>query len=72
MRGIGRLAAFAAFDMFRGLWEVNEIPSNARAIAFWRSVISEYTSGRFEETTYGEGDPCQVFDNRRQSGRPAS
>jgi predicted acetyltransferase len=47
--GIGRRAAFQAFDRFLGLWQVTQIPGNDPAIAFWRRIIGDYTGGRFEE-----------------------
>lgn len=62
--GVGRQAAFALFDRFRGEWELSQLPSNQGAIAFWRRVIGEYMGGRFEDTTL-EGCPAQVFDSRR-------
>jgi len=62
--GLGRLAARAIFDRFRGAWEVSQLPGNGAAIAFWRKVIREYTGGRFEDT-YVENFPAQVFDNRK-------
>ena len=49
--GIGRHAVFALFDRFRGKWEINELPRNTAAIAFWRRVIGEYGRGRYEETS---------------------
>ncbi len=64
--GLGRLAARAVFDRFRGLWEVSQLPGNRAAIAFWRGVISEYTGGDFQDTRV-DGSPAQIFDNRRPS-----
>jgi predicted acetyltransferase len=51
-RGIGRAAAFAAFDCFRGRWEVRQREENPKATAFWRSVIHEYTGGDYAETIW--------------------
>jgi predicted acetyltransferase len=62
-RGVGRRAARAIFDRFRGVWEVSELPANERAIAFWRHVIGEHTGGRFVEAVE-RGDVVQVFDTR--------
>jgi predicted acetyltransferase len=62
-RGLGRRAARAVFDRFRGVWEVSQLPGNRPATAFWRSVIQEYTGGGFRDT-YVDGAPAQVFDNR--------
>ena len=63
-RGVGRRAAHALFAMFPGVWEVSELPLNARAVAFWRSVIGEFTGGAYAEAIE-HGDVVQVFDARR-------
>ena len=63
-RGVGRRAAHALFDAFRGTWEVTELPTNTRAIRFWRSVIWEYTGGVFQDT-FEHGDVVQVFETGR-------
>ena len=71
-RGVGRAAAFAAFDHFGGPWEVRQRENNPHATAFWRRTIDEYTRGHYEEsrwvrpqwseivqtfsTAFGEGD----------------
>lgn len=62
-RGVGRRAAHAIFDLFRGVWEVSELPANVGAVRFWRAVIGEYTGGVFEDAIE-KGDVVQVFDNR--------
>lgn len=36
---IGRRAAFALFDRFRGRWEISALPRNEPAIRFWRRVV---------------------------------
>lgn len=51
-RGVGRAAAFAAFDWFRGRWEVRQREENPNATAFWRRTIQEYTLGEYEETRW--------------------
>ncbi|MCP3166870.1 GNAT family N-acetyltransferase [Myxococcus qinghaiensis] len=61
--GLGRRAAMAVFDRFRGLWEVSQLPANHAATSFWRKVIREYTGGQFEDS-YVEDSPAQLFDNR--------
>jgi len=61
-RDVGQRAAHAIFDIFRGVWEVSELPANVGAVRFWRSVIGDYTGGLFEDTIEG-GDVVQVFDN---------
>lgn len=63
-RGLGRRAARAIFERYPGVWEVSQLPANRSATAFWRSVISEYTGGAFEDTQV-DGSPAQVFDSRR-------
>jgi predicted acetyltransferase len=63
-RGVGRAAAFAAFDRFPGLWEVRQRDQNPAAITFWRRVIAEYTSGRYEERRWDDATwvgPVQTF-----------
>ena len=47
--GVGRVAACALFDRFRGNWEVRELPDNLPAQAFWRRIIADYTNGAFED-----------------------
>jgi predicted acetyltransferase/predicted kinase len=47
--GVGRRAACALFDLIPGRWEVAQLRHNTAARAFWRSVISDYTDGRFVE-----------------------
>lgn len=42
-------AAVEGFNRHRGSWEVVTYPSHLRAIAFWRRVISAYTSMQFVE-----------------------
>ena len=61
-REVGQRAAHAIFDMFRGVWEVTELPANVPAVRFWRSVIGDYTGGLFEDSIE-KGDIVQVFDN---------
>ena len=50
--GVGRAAAFAAFDRFGGPWEVRQREENPDATAFWRRTIDEYTRGDYEETRW--------------------
>lgn len=47
--GLGRQAAFFAFDRFPGNWHVSEVECNLGAQAFWRKVIGEYTGGNYQE-----------------------
>jgi predicted acetyltransferase len=51
-QGVGRAAAFVAFDRFGGPWEVRQREENPDATAFWRRTIDEYTGGNYEETRW--------------------
>jgi predicted acetyltransferase len=48
-QGVARKAATAVFENHPGAWQVGQMPANLPAQAFWRSVIKEYTLGRFTE-----------------------
>ncbi len=48
-KGLGRQFAFAIFDLFPGSWQVRQITTAKEAIAFWRTVIDEYTHGNYTE-----------------------
>ncbi|HEV2363743.1 MAG TPA: GNAT family N-acetyltransferase [Caulobacteraceae bacterium] len=48
-RGIGAWAASTLFARFPGLWEVNVIPENRAAFAFWRAIIHRAAAGPVEE-----------------------
>lgn len=48
--GVGRTAACALFDRFKGNWEVRELIANEPAQRFWRRIIGEYIGGDFTET----------------------
>jgi predicted acetyltransferase len=50
--GVGHAAAFAAFDLFKGAWEVRQREENAAATTFWRRAISDYTRGNYEEARW--------------------
>src|SRR5580692_1320552 len=54
--GVGRAAAFAAFDRFEGPWEVRQRDANPDATAFWRRAIGEYTRGKYEEARWERGE----------------
>lgn len=65
-KGVGTQAAFLAFDLFRGKWEVAQIPENALAVTFWRHVIAAYTGGRYvhyELDNERWQGTLQTFDN---------
>jgi predicted acetyltransferase len=60
--GVGRDAAQLIFNRFAGTWEVTEFLYNKPAVAFWRSIVSEYTGGKFRETRV-HGEVRQVFSS---------
>lgn len=53
--GVGAVAAAALFQEFPGPWIVHQVPKNLPAQAFWRRVIGDFTSGRFDESTDADG-----------------
>lgn len=59
-RGVGRAAALALLDQFRGRWEIAQMPTNHGAIAFWRSVVHEHTGGNYITV--------QIVDNPGEAG----
>jgi predicted acetyltransferase len=58
--GIGRDAAKLIFSRFAGTWEVTEFAYNRPAVAFWRSIVADYTGGKFKESAT-QGEVKQVF-----------
>lgn len=58
--GVGRDAARLIFNRFAGSWEVSEFLYNTPAVKFWRTIVAEYTGGKFQETT-AHGEVRQVF-----------
>jgi predicted acetyltransferase len=60
--GIGREAVQLIFKRFAGRWEVTETQSNRNAIAFWRSVVREFSSGQYRERLEN-GEIKQYFDS---------
>ena len=46
---VGRRAAVTLWDRFPGRWVVRVAERNLSALRFWRTIIPEYTRGRFEE-----------------------
>lgn len=61
-RGVGREAARRVFDRLPGRWALQQTPRNAAAQAFWRTMLAEYTAGRFEDVVF-DGRPTQRFTN---------
>lgn len=61
--GVGKSAAFMLFDRFQGEWHVAQEEGNLPAQRFWRSIIAEYSGGRYEQTTHPSQPkgPKQIF-----------
>jgi ribosomal-protein-alanine N-acetyltransferase len=47
-RGVGAAAASWCFGTYRGIWEVNVIPANRGAFAFWSRIIPRCATGAVE------------------------
>jgi predicted acetyltransferase len=65
-KGVGLAAATAAFDRFRGRWEIRQREQNVAATAFWRRVVDRYTHGKYEEVQWNDAawkGPVQRFSN---------
>ena len=63
-KGVGAAAATAAFDRFKGPWEIRQRRENVAATAFWRRVIGGYTGGKFDEVHWDNAawtGPVQTF-----------
>lgn len=64
-QGIGQQVASSIFDQFPGSWQVAEIEENLPAQKFWRRVIGEYTSGRYQEVRRPDWEgPIQIFTSQ--------
>jgi predicted acetyltransferase len=64
--GIGLAAAAAAFDRFRGPWEIRQRDENTGATAFWRKAVDRYTRGRYREVRWDDPawvGPVQMFSS---------
>jgi predicted acetyltransferase len=61
--GVGKDAARLIFDRFAGTWEITEFLYNTPAVAFWRSIVGDYTQGKFTERR-AHGEVRQVFVSR--------
>ena len=71
-KGVGRAAAFAAFDRFKGAWEIRQRTENAEATAFWRRAIDRYTNGNYTEHVLNDATSTWIGPVQRFSsaGRP--
>lgn len=65
-RGIGRKVAVRLFEQFRGKWVVQQLALNLTAVRFWRAVVSQYTGGKFTESS-GETSPWGEMNTIRFS-----
>lgn len=59
--GVGRQAALALFDKFRGKWQLSILARNAAAIRFWHGVIRDH-SGDVSREAMNSGEVVYVFD----------
>jgi predicted acetyltransferase len=63
-QGIGSLVATRLFETHRGKWEIRQRHDNGVASAFWRSLLTEFTGGKYEEVLYDDDTwhgPVQFF-----------
>jgi len=58
--GVGRTAVPLILDRFAGTWEIVEYHRNPGAVDFWRRVVSNYTSGDYQERV-ANGEVRQTF-----------
>nr|WP_298717935.1 GNAT family N-acetyltransferase [uncultured Steroidobacter sp.] len=58
--GVGRHAAQLIFNRFAGTWEITEFLHNKGAVGFWRTILTEYTGGKFQERV-ALGEVHQTF-----------
>ncbi|WP_314591279.1 GNAT family N-acetyltransferase [Paenibacillus terrigena] len=64
-KGLGKLAAFQAFNLYKANWKVVQMKANEPAIHFWRDVVSQYTSGQYTEVFREDLNKyVQSFTNR--------
>ncbi len=62
--GVGFAAATAAFERFKGPWEVRQRRDNLDATKFWHKVIARHTNGKYEELDWNDASwngPVQRF-----------
>ena len=51
---VGLRFAHALFEQMPGHWQIKQIAGANSAVAFWRTVVRNYTKGKFQETSYGD------------------
>ena len=52
---VGKTVANKIFDRFPGGWEISVWSNNKTAKTFWKSVVNEYTKGKY--TTFSSSEP---------------
>jgi len=65
-KGVGLAAAAAAFDRFRGPWEIRQRDEATAATAFWRRAVDRYTGGSYREVRWNDPawiGPVQMFSS---------
>lgn len=63
-KGVGKAACIKVFDMFPGGWEISQWINNLPAQNFWKTVVTEYTNGKYDTFTVLEKDVVGFkFDN---------
>ena len=65
-KGVGMAAAAAAFDRFKGPWEIRQHDEAVAATAFWRRAVDRYTRGSYREVRWNDGawiGPVQMFSS---------
>lgn len=67
--GYGKHLAFHLFETFQGPWQVRQVLAAEGAIAFWRSIINEYTHGNYGEDEITDPHWGQVLRQRFDSLR---
>ncbi len=46
---IGKIFSTTLFDKYKGDWQVRQISGASKATTFWRTVIDQYTNGKYLE-----------------------
>ncbi len=66
-KGVGKIAVFKIFDMFRGKWQLKRHPHNITSVNFWNKVVSEYTKGNYRliesypDAEYADGTLGDIY-----------
>ncbi|MFJ7727623.1 GNAT family N-acetyltransferase [Neobacillus sp. NPDC097160] len=61
-KGYGKIAANQIFSLFPGKWFITQVEKNYPAQAFWRSTISKFTGGNYNERYDEKRRSIQEFD----------